>query len=59
VTQVQGVKGFLYAEPMENPTDFLKPIRVILTLSLGFNQIDLPQYTSYEVLRQQLLMAIK
>ena len=25
---------------------------------LGFNQIDLPQYTSYEMLRQQLLMAI-
>ena len=30
----------------------------ILTLPLGFNQIDLPQYTSYEMLRQQLLMAI-
>ena len=24
----------------------------------GFNQIDLPQYSSYEMLRQQLLMAI-
>jgi E3 ubiquitin-protein ligase HUWE1 len=24
----------------------------------GFNQIDLPQYTSYEMLRQQLLLAI-
>ena len=53
---------------MENPTDFLKPIHVMcsilfagdatLTLVLGFNQIDLPQYTSYEMLRQQLLMAI-
>lgn len=29
-----------------------------ITLSLGFNQIDLPQYTSYEMLRQQLLLAI-
>lgn len=25
---------------------------------VGFNQIDLPQYSSYEMLRQQLLMAI-
>ena len=25
---------------------------------LGFNQTDLPQYSSYEVLRQQLLLAI-
>jgi E3 ubiquitin-protein ligase HUWE1 len=25
---------------------------------LGFNQIDLPQYSSYEMLRQQLLLAI-
>jgi len=24
----------------------------------GFNQIDLPQYSSYEMLRQQLLLAI-
>ena len=24
----------------------------------GFNQIDLPQYTTYEMLRQQLLLAI-
>lgn len=29
-----------------------------VVLYLGFNQIDLPQYTSYEMLRQQLLMAI-
>lgn len=26
--------------------------------SPGFNQIDLPQYSSYEMLRQQLLLAI-
>ena len=25
---------------------------------VGFNQIDLPQYSSYEMLRQQLLLAI-
>ena len=25
---------------------------------IGFNQIDLPQYSSYEMLRQQLLLAI-
>ena len=31
--------------------------RLILTLP-GFNQIDLPQYSSYEMLRQQLLLAI-
>jgi E3 ubiquitin-protein ligase HUWE1 len=24
----------------------------------GFNQIDLPQYSSYEMLRQQLLLSI-
>jgi len=28
------------------------------THHLGFNQIDLPQYSSYEMLRQQLLLAI-
>ena len=27
-------------------------------ITIGFNQIDLPQYSSYEMLRQQLLMAI-
>jgi hypothetical protein len=27
-------------------------------LRSGFNQIDLPQYSSYEMLRQQLLLAI-
>lgn len=26
--------------------------------TIGFNQIDLPQYSSYEMLRQQLLLAI-
>ena len=26
--------------------------------SVGFNQIDLPQYASYEMLRQQLLLAL-
>jgi hypothetical protein len=45
------------------------PVRIFLThrpttrltlacSQIGFNQIDLPQYTSYEMLRQQLLMAI-
>ena len=48
--------------------DFLKPTHVsdiwtiesktLSDLYIGFNQIDLPQYTSYEMLRQQLLMAI-
>lgn len=28
------------------------------SIILGFNQIDLPQYTSYEMLRQQLLLSI-
>lgn len=27
-------------------------------LRTGFNQIDLPEYSSYEKLRQQLLLAI-
>jgi E3 ubiquitin-protein ligase HUWE1 len=31
---------------------------MLITCSLGFNQIDLPQYSSYEMLRQQLLLAI-
>lgn len=30
----------------------------ITCFPLGFNQIDLPQYSSYEMLRQQLLLAI-
>lgn len=56
---------------MVNPIDFLRHTHVSLNLTytygrqvlnvtfiLGFNQIDLPQYTSYEMLRQQLLLAI-
>ena len=31
---------------------------VLTPVSAGFNQIDLPQYSSYEMLRQQLLLAI-
>jgi E3 ubiquitin-protein ligase HUWE1 len=27
-------------------------------IRIGFNQIDLPQYSSYDKLRQQLLLAI-
>lgn len=30
----------------------------LMIMMLGFNQIDLPQYSSYEMLRQQLLLAI-
>ena len=34
-------------------------LQLMLTrVYLGFNQIDLPQYSSYEMLRQQLLLAI-
>ena len=64
----KGSRNFLYIEPMENLIDFLKPTHVsdiwtiesktLSDLYIGFNQIDLPQYTSYEMLRQQLLMAI-
>ncbi len=55
---------------MATLTDFLKrtlvssfPVMWIAfdtytTLPLGFNQIDLPQYSSYEMLRQQILLAI-
>ena len=49
-------------------TDFLRliPVRRIdrveqpeaNVIILGFNQIDLPQYSSYEMLRQQLLLSI-
>lgn len=49
-------------------TAFLKPTLVssfidcdgslLDLMMLGFNQIDLPQYSSYEMLRQQLLLAI-
>ena len=34
------------------------PSRLLIHLYPGFNQIDLPQYSSYEKLRQQLLLAI-
>lgn len=55
---------------MEIQIDYLRLIHVglcdsppgrLLTLRnllIGFNQIDLPQYSSYEMLRQQLLLAI-
>jgi len=33
-------------------------LTVRFLMHTGFNQIDLPQYTSYEMLRQQLLLAI-
>jgi E3 ubiquitin-protein ligase HUWE1 len=65
---VQGVQRFsihrAYGEPDRLPQahtcnvfNFFRG-KTTLTLPLGFNQIDLPQYTSYEMLRQQLLMAI-
>ncbi len=53
---------------MAIPTDSLKLIHVghfskdgqigANGIILGFNQIDLPQYSSYEMLRQQLLLSI-
>ena len=65
---VQGVQRFsihrAYGEPDRLPQahtcnvfNFVRG-NATLTLPSGFNQIDLPQYTSYEMLRQQLLMAI-
>lgn len=61
--------AFPFTEHMATLTGFLKLILVCCfhlqkTSSeanvdfLGFNQIDLPQYSSYEMLRQQLLLAI-
>jgi HECT-domain (ubiquitin-transferase) len=63
--------AFLFIEHMVIPTGFLRPthVRCIQSSQLvertvpnfilsGFNQIDLPQYSSYEMLRQQLLLAI-
>lgn len=57
-----------FIEHMVNLTDFHKHIHVSWFSSpsgaeysncpSGFNQIDLPQYTSYDMLRQQLLLAI-
>jgi hypothetical protein len=43
------------------PTLVRPPIRdyvIFFDCLPGFNQIDLPQYSSYEMLRQQLLLAI-
>jgi E3 ubiquitin-protein ligase HUWE1 len=40
------------------PALTLRGIRILTVCYSGFNQIDLPQYTSYEMLRQQLLLAI-
>ena len=37
---------------------FLPEFAPKLIFVVGFNQIDLPQYSSYEMLRQQLLLAI-
>lgn len=60
--------AFLFTEHMAIQTDFLRLIHVRSvgkagrpradSIILGFNQIDLPQYTSYEMLRQQLLLSI-
>jgi len=59
-----------FIAPTANTIGFLKhtPVSLLLVTFwytnnlifnvLGFNQIDLPQYTTYEMLRQQLLMAI-
>lgn len=60
--------AFLFTEHMAIQTDFLRLIHVRCVdkagrpgadaIILGFNQIDLPQYSSYEMLRQQLLLSI-
>lgn len=42
-----------YVDTLDTPDTY----RTIF-MHTGFNQIDLPQYTSYEMLRQQLLLAI-
>lgn len=65
---VQGVQRFsihrAYGDSNRLPqAHTCKSIRITywirLTFSFpGFNQIDLPQYSSYEMLRQQLLLAI-
>lgn len=65
---VQGVQRFsihrAYGESDRLPqAHTCKPILSSLLLGTkcrpaGFNQIDLPQYSSYEMLRQQLLLAI-
>ena len=63
--------GSQYTRHMATPTVYLRltPVRSVIWycvcphvadmyLLAGFNQIDLPQYSSYEMLRQQLLLAI-
>jgi E3 ubiquitin-protein ligase HUWE1 len=64
---VQGVQRFsihrAYGDsdrlPQAHTCKFQRHPSVDLTNpSLGFNQIDLPQYSSYDMLRQQLLLAI-
>ena len=60
--------AFPFIEHMVTPTGFLRLILVCRLKALlearlifdlpGFNQIDLPQYSSYEMLRQQLLLSI-
>ena len=64
----KALSAFLFTEHMAIQTDFLRLIHVRCIdevgrsraniVILGFNQIDLPQYTSYEMLRQQLLLSI-
>ena len=46
--------------PQAHTCEILTRFRTLIYLLvlLGFNQIDLPEYTSYEKLRQQLLLAI-
>ncbi len=65
---VQGVQKFsihrAYGEsdrlPQAHTCKFLLYVLLIgmLIFELGFNQIDLPQYSSYDMLRQQVLLAI-
>ena len=65
---VQGTQRFsihrAYGDPDRLPQAHTCMLRSLLTRSEanvdlpGFNQIDLPQYSSYEMLRQQLLLAI-
>jgi E3 ubiquitin-protein ligase HUWE1 len=66
---VQGAQRFsihrAYGDPDRLPQAHTCAYRQLLLWSLnvlifvtGFNQIDLPPYSSYEMLRQQLLLAI-
>jgi hypothetical protein len=64
----KALSAFQFTEHMAIRTDFLRLIHVrridrvgrpgANVIILGFNQIDLPQYSSYEMLRQQLLLSI-